>query len=185
MTGQTDKWTERDKQRARESRVVTLPRYLVSPPHSLKYFMFSSPNPCFPEIFLTAVAWKNACGEMKGEQLPSHHGLHFFFLLLWFGAKENRQIRLISLHQSSPPAKLFFCRGKKRKKEKRQRSRLCLLRLLSSVHWLFVLVPLPVPLSCHILANATSLYASITSCFLSNSTLIYTNSQQFGHPLLV
>lgn len=188
MTGQTGEWTERDKQRERESGVVTLPHYLVSPPHSLKYFMFSSPNPCFPEIFLTAVAWKNACGEMKGGATPIPPLASFFFLLLWFGAKENRQIKLISLHQSSPPAKFFFCRGKKRKKEKRPRSRLCLRRLALCSPVVCSLAVRPCPTSCptcHVLANATSLFASITSCFLSNSTLIYTNSQQFGHPRLV
>lgn len=186
MSGQTDKWTERDKQREREREQSrdspSLPRFPSTFPEI--FYVFKSKS-MFPWDIFNRCGLKECVWWDERGATPVPPWASLFFLLLWFGAKENRKIRLISLHQSSPPAKFFFCRGKKRKKEKRPRSRLCLLRLLSSVHWLFVLVSLPVPLSCHVLANATSLFASITSCFLSNSTLIYTNSQQFGHALLV
>lgn len=86
----TDQWIDRQRGRVggRGGReIVILPCYLISPPHTLKYFMFSSPNPCYSKIFLTTVGWKNVCGEMKGEQLPSHHGLYFilfyYFSVVW------------------------------------------------------------------------------------------------------
>lgn len=175
--------TERERERSRDS--PSLPRFPSTFPEI--FYVFKSKS-MFPwDIF-------NCCGlkecvwwDERGSN--SHPTIGFiFFLLLWFGAKENRQIKLISLHQSSPPAKFFFCRGKKRKKEKRPRSRLCLCRLALCSPVVCSLAVRPCPTSCptcHVLANATSLCACITSCFLSNSTLIYTNSQQFGHPLLV
>lgn len=118
-TGQTDKWTEGDKQTEREQSrdSPSLPRLPSTFPEI--FYVFESKS-MFPWDIFNRCGMKECVWWDERGATPVPPWPFIFFHLLWFVTKENRQIKLISLHQSSPPANFFFpVVGRKRKRKKK------------------------------------------------------------------